>query len=494
MKDKEQNKLLAFLKSTDERYIAAFTLIVYIILLIPTVYLGKYNFMKADDFSFGRIPHRVYVETGSYLQALKAGFEVVKESYETWQGTFSSIFLMSTFPSVANYRFYKLVPAIMIFMITASVFTLSFSLVCGVLKNKKSYALIMGSVLSMIMVERMYTVPGALYWYNAAVHYTFAQCSFFLLVSVYINILRTKSTALKVLLCILSLILSVEIGGSNYSTVLIAGTASVSLFVIMLIAKKKKALIMLPSIVTLIIAIIINVTAPGNRTREAYYAGLGPVKSVLLSFKSFFVFSFTWTDFFTIVLFLMMIPILWNIVSKTDFEFKYPYLVVLLSIGIIASGFTSSYYGMGNEGLSRTHNVIKETWQILLFFNEAYIIGFVRKRFLKDKKDLPLSIAMIVVCYALVLLQPAFVKKLGTITSYTAFEYLHYGHAGAFWNENMERLAILEDESVTDAVLKPHSVKPFYLYVSDITDDPSNWENLGMSGYYGKNSVKLSDE
>ena len=89
MKDKEQNKLLAFLKSTDERYIAAFTLIVYIILLIPTVYLGKYNFMKADDFSFGRIPHRVYLETSSYLQALKAGFDVVKESYETWQGHLS---------------------------------------------------------------------------------------------------------------------------------------------------------------------------------------------------------------------------------------------------------------------------------------------------------------------------------------------------------------------------------------------------------------------
>ena len=193
--------------------------------------------MKADDFSFGRIPHRVYVETGSYLQALKAGFDVVKESYETWQGTFSSIFLMSTFPSVANYRFYKLVPAIMIFMITAAAFALSFTLICGVLKNKKRYALIVGSVLSMIMVERMYTVPGALYWYNAAVHYTFAQCSFFLLVSVYINILRTKSTALKVLLCILSLILSVEIGGSNYSTVLIAGTASVSLFVVMLICE-----------------------------------------------------------------------------------------------------------------------------------------------------------------------------------------------------------------------------------------------------------------
>ena len=107
---------------------------------------------------------------------------------------------------------------------------------------------------------------------------------------------------------------------------------------------------------------------------------------------------------------------------------------------------------------------------------------------------MPLSIVIILLCYALILVQPAVFKKLGTITSYTAFEYLHYGHAQAFWNENMERLVILEDENIKDAVLKPHSVKPFYLYVSDITEDPSNWENLGMSGYYGKNSVKISDE
>ena len=494
MKDKKPKNILDFLKNTDERYIAAFTIFVYIILLIPTIYLGKYNFMKADDFSFGRLPHKAYVETGSYFESLKAGIDVVKESYLTWQGTYSSIYLMSTFPSVANYRFYKLVPAIMIFMITAAAFALSFTLICGVLKNKKRYALIVGSVLSMIMVERMYTVPGALYWYNAAVHYTFAQCSFFLLIALYINILRIKSVPLKVLLCIASVLLSFEIGGSNYATVLIAGTSSILLFLLMIFVKKKKALIMLPSLLVMIAGIIVNVTAPGNKTRESYYVGMGPVKSILMSFKSFFSFSFTWMDFFTVIVLLMMIPIFWNLVSKTDFEFKFPWLVVLVSICIISTGFTSSFYGMGNEGLSRTHNVIKETWQILLFVNEAYLIGFIRKRFLKNKKDLPLSIVIILLCYALILVQPAVFKKLGTITSYTAFEYLHYGHAQAFWNENMERLVILEDENIKDAVLKPHSVKPFYLYVSDITEDPSNWENLGMSGYYGKNSVKISDE
>ena len=122
MKEKKPKNILGFLKNTDERYIAAFTIFVYIILLIPTIYLGKYNFMKADDFSFGRLPHKAYVETGSYFESLKAGIDVVKESYLTWQGTYSSIYLMSTFPSVANYRFYKLVPAIMIFMITAAAF------------------------------------------------------------------------------------------------------------------------------------------------------------------------------------------------------------------------------------------------------------------------------------------------------------------------------------------------------------------------------------
>lgn len=487
----EGKKKLKIFFGIKEKYVALFVIAVFIILMIPIVYLGKYNFMKADDFTYGWLTHRTYVGTGSYFKALKAGLDTVKTSYETWQGTFSSIFLMSVFPSIVNYRFYKLVPAIMVFMLTLSTVYLSDTLIYKVLHGKRVYSFIAGTLLAMMVIERMYTVPGALYWYNAAVHYIFAHSCFIILASIYINLCISNNKFEKILLLIVSLVFSVEVGGSNYATILIAGVSLVSLFVILLGFTKKKALILLPSLVVELICTTINVIAPGNKVRGSNFAGLSAFKSILFSFKSAGEFSIEWFDVFTFVIMIMFIPIFWNVTSKTSFKFKYCYLVLIYSFCVVATGFTSSYYSMGDAGLSRTQNVIKITWQILLLVNEGYIIGFIRKKW--GKHDMSIPFVGLILCYTILLVQPATVKKLGMMTSYSAFEFINYGHAAAFWNENMERLAILENPEINEVELKPHTVMPFYLYVSDITYDQNNWENVGMANYYGKASVKLAE-
>lgn len=461
-------------------------------LLIPTVYLGKYNFMKADDFSYGSTTHNVYLSTGSVWETVKEAVNVSKTTYETWQGTFSSVFLMSLQPGVFDYRLYKLVPAMMISMIVISSLLLSRTLICKVLGNKMSYALITAALLTIMTVERMYTVPGAIFWYNAAVHYVFAQCCFFILADIFIRLCVDKGVVKKVIMIILSLILAVEVGGSNYATILIASVSLVSLEAILIAAKKKKALLSIPSLAVELVCVFFNVSAPGNAMRAGLYTGLPAFKSILMSFKSIFDFTLEWTDLFTAVIAVMFIPVFWNCVGKTKFKFRFWYLVLIYSICVTATGFTSSYFSMGDAGISRTQNVIKMTWQVLLLVNECYIIGRIRHKW--GKKDMNLSIAGMVLCFLLLLLPPAFLKNFGTITSYTSFEYLYYGHAAGSWVENMERMAILTDPTVTDPVLKPHMHKPFYLYVSDVTTDPSNWENAAMARFYGKNSVTLSED
>lgn len=463
-----------------------------LILLVPTVYLGKYNFMKADDYSYGRVTHNTFVQTGSVIETIKAAIDTVKTTYDTWQGTFSSVFLMSLHPGVFDYRLYKLVPAMMISMILIANFLLTRTLICKVLGNKKSYWIITASLLSIMMIERMYTVPGALFWYNAAVHYIFAQCCFFILADLYIRLAVDESKIKKAIMVIVSIFLAVEVGGSNYGTILIASVALLSLEILLLAMKKRGALLALPSLIIEITGMILNAAAPGNNVRGAYYEGCSALTSILMSFKSIFEFTIKWTDVFTVVILVMLIPVFWNCTGKTNFKFKFWYLVLLYSICVTATGFTSSYFSMGNEGLSRTQNVIKMTWQILLLVNECYIIGWIRSKW--GKKDMNLSLAGMILCFLLLLLPPALLKNLGTITSYTSFEYLYNRQAQSSWVENMERLDVLTNPEITDPILKPHTFKPFYLYVSDITEDPSNWENQAMAGFYGKNSVTLGPE
>jgi len=487
----------------DDKYTAIVVIVFFVIMMIPVIYLGKYNFMKADDFSYGDEAHVAYMQTGSYIEGIKGAIESVRSSYYSWQGTFSSIFLMSSFPSIYNYRFYKLVPAIMVSMITISCLILSFTVlkkVCGYPKN--SGWVISGILLALMMIERLNTVPGALYWYNAAVHYIFAECIFIMTVALYINICMTERKLPIIIQFILTILFAIEIGGSNYSTVVTAPVTLLTLMVILFVTKKKKALLLLPSFIVMMICVLINVTAPGNSVRGSLYGGVSAFESIVLSFKSTFIYSFKWMDVYTLAMLVLFIPIFAGLAKHTDFSFRFPYFVLIYSICIVATGFTSSYYAMGTEGLSRTHNVIKMNWQILLILNEGYFIGWLIKNIKvfkakeKRQKEVRVPLVILIAVLLVITLQPALFKGFGTIPTYTAYEYLKYGFAQAYWNESMERKAILEDPSVKNAVLKERTSKPFYLYVSDITDDPDYWENRSMASYYQKDSVvlKSSDE
>ncbi|MCR4648866.1 MAG: DUF6056 family protein [Lachnospiraceae bacterium] len=485
----------------DDKYVAVILVAFFVLMMIPIIYLGKYNFMKADDFSYGDEAHVAFARTGSVIEAFKGALVSVKSGYQTWQGTFSSIFLMSFSPYIFNYRFYKLVPAIMITMITLSSFLLSYTVVNKVCNcTKKSVSVIMGAILSLLLIERLYTVPGALYWYNAAVHYIFAESIFFFMASFYILICLTDKKVLMIALSIVSVLCAVEVGGSNYSTVVTAPVTLITLTVILFVTKKKRALLLLPSLIVLIVCVIINVAAPGNSVRGGMYEGYPALQSILLSFKGVFDFTLKWIDVYTIAVLILLIPILKKCVENTSFSFRFPYFVFMYSVCIVATGFTSSYYSLGSEGLSRTQNVIKMMWQILLIVNEGYFIGWITKNFnfkksgnkgkdSENKKRVPLI--LLVPVLLILTLQPAFLKDLGTIPTYTAYEYVRYGFAQAYWAESMERLAILENPEIRNAVLKEHTSKPFYLYISDINDNPEYWENQCMASYYQKDTVVL---
>ena len=135
--DDNKIKKPGLLFGIDDKYVTIIFLALFVILMIPIIYLGKYDFMKADDFSYGSEAHIKYVQTGSVFQAFLGALESVRVSYYTWQGTFSSIFLMSFYPSIFDYRFYKLVPILMVSIITITCLIVSYTLIFRLLGQKK---------------------------------------------------------------------------------------------------------------------------------------------------------------------------------------------------------------------------------------------------------------------------------------------------------------------------------------------------------------------
>lgn len=79
----------------------------------------------------------------------------------------------------------------------------------------------------------------------------------------------------------------------------------------------------------------------------------------------------------------------------------------------------------------------------------------------------------------------------GGFTSIMAISSMRSGQAQEYHACALRRLETLEDNDIKDAVLESFPSLPYVLYFDDITDDPDDWRNIGLSAYYGKDSVIL---
>lgn len=485
------------IRYVSEKTLAIMMPIILLLLILPIIYIGKYNKPVADDYTYSVITRHTWEETHSVFAVIAAAAKQAAISYRSWQGTFSSIFLMALMPTLFDYRMYKLVAGLMVFILCFSAFVLTKTVLHDLIGLEHRYWVITGSALSILTVEKMYTIPSGIFWYNAAVHYTFMHGLLLLLLSVLIRIVLAKKIPAAAAWTVLSAVLAVAVGGANYATCLMGAVSVVTLLVLLSIQYKKKALPCLIPTVVLLVSFVVNMAAPGNHVRGAYYSGFGAVSSIMNSFGSAFRYCGKWMDLFTFLMLLLLAPVLWNATRKMSFRFPMPGLVALYCFCILASGFTSSYYGMGFEGLSRTHNVIKTTYFFFLVLNEAYLLGWLGKKYGKKygiEKEAKLHTGYLFVI-ALLMCGTVFLaeNKLGTFTTFASVHYVKSNEAPLFYAEYMERKAILEGEE-QDLVLKPFVNRPWLLYVDDITEDASDWRNVGVKEWYHKNSVRLQPD
>ena len=94
MKEKYR-KIVGFL---DSKRIGVIVGIAFLISLLPILYVGMYNFPSGDDYWYGVHTYRGWVESG-LIGALKGSFQTIAEFYQSWQGTWFSIFLFTLCPS-----------------------------------------------------------------------------------------------------------------------------------------------------------------------------------------------------------------------------------------------------------------------------------------------------------------------------------------------------------------------------------------------------------
>lgn len=518
----------------SSKQLSILTSLIYFISLIPILGIACFNYPAADDFSMGLEVHQVYAATGSIFAAF---FETIRMGiyyYLTWTGYYFADLFMSAPPNVYSEALYPITTWLLIGMLSFGTLYFFHALFVKALGADKHLTNAIGMIVLFVSIQCMVSKEARVegfFWYSGAVNYTFLYgvgltfCG--LLISFVFNKSRGKRIADLVLACVFGFMT----GGANYMTALSAGIISFLVIVGVLVsffAKKEfgdskasnlqfanrlasvfpdgfSRLVFIPCIIEMI-GLLFACFAPGNSNREASLTGMNPIKAVLVSLYYTFDLAISdWSTWAVICLFLIMIPIMWILTAQILFKnkdmFSHPIIVIVFCYLLTSANITPPMYAMGNIGAGRMQAVFWLQYVFLMTVSLFEVVGFLRKKYAgvyscSENCVMSKGPLRVMTFLCIVFLFGSFLCVKVDSSYYTmtsAARDLFNGSALIYNNECKERLAVLEDDSVSDVVFEDFSCKPELLYFSDITTDAEDWCNRAVARYYEKNSVVRSN-
>lgn len=491
------------------RLVAVVSVAALLLLLVPLLRIAFYTTPWYDDYLYGRFVKNFIKLECSFQSAWQGALYSIKIQWYAWQGTFSSIFFMSMVPSVWGDGYYFWGPLFLITILPVAVFMLVGVLVRSVLKADLASCVILQSVTAVAVIVFIYSSRDGFFWYNSGIHYVGMHSFLMITAAVWIKLLEGKGRVSAVLLLFCSLIGSVLAGGANYVTALQGLLLIMSIFALGALLRKKRSFLLLPSLLLYAFAFYKNVSAPGNNVRKDILSssglGMDAISAIGNSFVEACRHMWIFTGIRMLTLMILLLPIIWKMLKKTEFRFRFPGLVLLWSFCFYATGFTPSLYSLGHAGVDRTLNAVKITWQILLLLNQVYWLGWLKQKAEQNVDDkaaifarrliscfgewtgIPLSfyLVMSMLMLGIFAIEP---NQTAYYSSYGAYACVHSGEAYEFYKEYLARVeAVTNGQDVV--TVTPYHFKPEFLYLGDLTDDPWNEANRAMATWYGKQAI-----
>ena len=266
-------------------------LAILLLSLIPLIWLGRYNYPTGDDYYYGAETHLVWQQTGSIIQTLDAACAGVADSYQIWQGTYSALFLMYLAPNVFSNTAYHLVTFVILLLLCGGIFYLLCPLFRRFLPGTCGEWITVSSILSFLCIQTVEFQCDSFYWYNGSMYYTgfFAVTLFFLG-----TLFRYLDNGKRILLLPL-LLFAVFLGGGNYVSLLPCMLLSVTITLLLLLQKNKKAYICGITSVVLLLSFAVSAIAPGNHVRQSGMWKIPAWKAIAKCLLQGIRYTFAWT-------------------------------------------------------------------------------------------------------------------------------------------------------------------------------------------------------
>ena len=497
MTDKLGEKLTKWI--TPKR-LAFFLTIVYVLSLVPLLWIGWYNYPSADDYSIGRSCRQIWISSHNLLEVLGVAMERTVNDWLHWMGYFTSNFLMAIPPNVFGERFYVLTAWIMLSMLSLSTWYLLKNIFVRVFHGDKYIAHSVIMCVLFVTVQCMVGRVEAFYWYAGAANYMLVHSMSLFFYGLLIASVYDKGKK-RTWDLIAASVLGFLVGGGNQMTALnVAVVMLVTIGFGIVLKKWKEYKALLIPVCLSLLGFILNVAAPGNWVRAERVTGMSPLKAVRVSFYYFLDYCVDdWSGWPVALLLILLVPLFWRMTEKTKFNFPYPIVAVAFGYCLVSAMMTPPLFAVGNIEAARLQALTFTMYILILALCEGYVVGYVKSKW---QSAIPNEIALknfaVSEAWCLVgcILFFAAASVLTVIPEERYFTYssaiadLANGSAKAYGDAMAER-AEQYNSGEKNVVVQPLPAKPALIYFSDIDEDPEYWENRGLCKYYGLESVRV---
>ncbi len=481
-------------EKTLRKVLAYLSIAVFLCSLLPILYLAGVDRASGDDWGYGLLTHRAWINTHSMIDVIKAACTTVKNFYDSWQGTWFSIFLFSLQPEVFSFQAYWIVPYLMLLLLISGVSCALYQVLVKVMHFSVTDYLLIDSVMLLLIVHGMPYKTSSIFWYNGAAHYTvpFALALF----SVFFAIRFARSSKIQDIVCVT--ILMTLLGGTNYLAA-IWGLLSVVFFAVFYFKKNKKVILLSIPVILEICGLLVSALAPGNARRggAAYEITMSRMLlAVVESFKEGFLGIFHSVREYpvSIAAMLVLAVILWDIsgdiISKHQLHFPLPGIVILYFF----CTYCAIYWPVKFADVDVSGGVPNTIYWVLiltLFGCIVYGMGWIVETFSRNKEAKENIKKYFYIGGFAAALLIVFINRssLKNSTAYVCLNYIRTGQAADYKAQMEQFEQLLTDDNVPDVVLPMINNEQGPLMHMPVIDDPEAYTNQVVKNFFGKNSV-----
>ncbi len=459
--------------------------------ILPVILIARYNRPCADDYAYTYMTHNALEQGAGIPGLIKAALDTDIKYYNSWQGLYTSAFVMALTPSVFGETYYVLCT----YIILASVFLPLFFCIrmvgksCGTSGQAGLPALFVTVYLALCMPS----ATQGLFWYNGAVNYiSFTMLAVFNIIltcSLYCQN-RDVSYAVRHMTAI---VCSFVISGGNH----VSAFANILILAMLTVcfASRRKFCGVMP-LISGLAGFLVMYLAPGTAARQSVLAQSSIGKTVWMCGFHAVDAICSWMDLNYFVFLLVCVPSVYRLTRNVVYRVrKRDFLFLACAMYATVSGmFCAPYYASSSFGAGRLVNAV---WIVFTFFSVAGLaaaVVYVRQHVgggcvgMSDGRMRTGQKAWNLLFLSGCLLffwNPGFS---GTATGRTCAQDILEGRAGAFAKEMDLRIEAFRDPDVKEIAVYPLSETAVssVLHFSDLSADPAGYPNAHITMYYGK--------